>query len=346
MADSQLRLLHLATLLPTYPKSKTRDQLRESLYRNYGHVVGVRTLQRDLRTLLDDAYLCVMQTDPTGKGREGLGYCYGKTASTIGPKMEPSTALTLVMASEYASKLMPEEVSEAMRPYVRQAENTLNASGKKYGGWKEKVRSVPRYLCFLKPDVDEQIYHAATTALLNEKCLVITYKERTKPYQLHPLALVDRGLETILVAYVEEYREHRQFMLHRINTAITTTTSFKRPAEFEVDKLIEEGYFSVPLDNDNYEPMTLKLRLFVRPDGAEPWLDIEGTPLSQDQVVQRSEDRRSATVSATVRDTQELRSWLLGQGAQLEVTEPAYLRQFMADSSAVLWDRYKNMPAS
>jgi predicted DNA-binding transcriptional regulator YafY len=258
--------------------------------------------------------------------------------------MEPSTALTLVMASEFASKLMPEEVSTAMRPYVRQAENTLNAFGKKHENWKGKVRSVPRYLCFQKPDADPEIYHTVTNALLNDKRIVITYKEREASYQLHPLALVDRGLETILVAYVEEYEEHRQFMLHRINTAKASTISFKRPADFDIDKLIEEKYFSVPLDNDNYEPIKIEFKLFVRPDGAEPWLDIEGTPLSSDQLVQRSEDRQSATVSATVRDTQELRSWLLGLGAQLEVTEPAYLRQFMADSAEVLLDRYKKAP--
>jgi len=340
MANAQLRLLEIVRHLPRYPRIISTLNLRTALA-NANHKVGIRTLQRDLQSLVMESRLGIMQTKPTGRGKEGVGYCFKSDAKTFGPTMDHATALTLVMASEYISQMMPQEAVQAMHPYVGQAEGQLNSDRRKvHAGWRNKVRSVPRYLCFQKPDIDEGVYATVTTALLEDKCIEITYKEREKPYLLHPLTLVDRGIETILVAYAEEYKEHRQFMLHRMRSAKPTTFAVKRPKDFDIDTLIETGYFSVPLDNKRNTPIKLKLQLFKRHDGALPWIDVLGTPLSADQEVKPLGDNTTATLTATVRDTQELRSWLLGLGAQLEVIKPTYLRRFIRETVDVLGGRY------
>ena len=340
MANSQLRLLRIVSLLPKHPNQKSAKSLQNVLAQ-MGHDVDIRTLQRDLQTLVEESGLGIEQTRPTGRGKEGVGYCFKKGAKTLGPKMEYPTALTLVMANEYIAKLMPDEVSQAMEPFIAQAEASLGQDHKKvHAGWKDKIRSVPRYMCFEKPIIQPGIHGAVTEALLQDRCIEITYKSRLEPYMLHPLALVDRGLETILVAYVEEYKEHRQFMLHRIRTVRTTTFSVKRPPDFDIDELILHGYFSVPVENSQLEPIELKLRLLEQPDISSARLDIMGTPLSKDQKIEVSEDESSSIVTATVRDTQELRSWILGLGARAEVIEPAYLRQFVAHTIGLLNEKY------
>ena len=52
------------------------------------------------------------------------------------------------------------------------------------------------------------------------------------------------------------------------------------------------------------------------------------TPLSADQSIDINADR--ATVTATLPNTQQLRYWLLSQGAGLKVLEPASLRDDVA----------------
>ena len=106
------------------------------------------------------------------------------------------------------------------------------------------------------------------------------------------------------------------------------------------DELILHGYFSVPVENSQLEPIELKLRLLEQPDISSARLDIMGTPLSKDQKIEVSEDESSSIVTATVRDTQELRSWILGLGARAEVIEPAYLRQFVAHTIGLLNEKY------
>lgn len=323
-----------------HPNQKSAKSLQNMLAQ-MGHDVDIRTLQRDLQVLVEKSGLGIEQTRPTGRGKEGVGYCFKKGAKTLGPKMDYPSALTLVMANEYISKLMPDEVSQAMEPFVAQAEASLGQDRKKvHAGWKDKIRSVPRYMCFEKPCIEPEVHSAVTEALLQDRCIEITYKSRQKPYMLHPLALVDRGLETILVAYVEEYKEHRQFMLHRIRTVRTMTFAVKRPPDFNIDELILRGYFSVPIENNQLEPIELKLRLIELPKVSSARLDIMGTPLSKDQKIEVSEDEYSAIVTATVMDTQELRSWILGLGARAEVIEPVHLRRFVAKTIGSLHETY------
>jgi predicted DNA-binding transcriptional regulator YafY len=342
MANSHLRLLQIAQMLPMYPHSKTAKKIRQSL-KEIGQDVRTRTLQRDLLELMDFQELNIRTTPPTGPGREGPGYCYSRGAKTLGPEMDVSTALTLVMANEYATKLMPEEVVDAMRPFIGQAQSSLSSRHKRaHASWKKKVRSVPRYLCFQKPKIAKGIYNTVTDALFNDHCIEITYKEREKPYFLHPLALVDRGLETILVAYVQEYGEHRQFMLHRIRTITSTTMSVRRPRDFDIDQLIEDSYFSVPLDNKKNPDIKLEVRLFEQDGITSVIMDISGTPLSADQKLTLAKDEKSALVKATVKDTQELRAWLLGLGARAEVVKPAYLRRHMAEVARGMNESYLN----
>ena len=342
MSDSKLRLLQIVSKLPIAPRSISAKQL-QSMFRSDGQKVGIRTLQRDLQLLIKHSGLEIEQTKPTGRGKEGVGYCFKSGARTIGPRMDYSSALTLVMANEFVAKLMPETVVQAMQPFVAQAESSLGSDRQKvHAGWRNKVRSVPRYMCFEKPSVAQEVYDAVTTALLEDKCIEITYKEREKPYLLHPLALVDRGLETILVAYVQEYGEHRQFMLHRIRNIQRRTFAVKRPKGFDIDELIASGYFSVPLGRTQHNQIKLKIRLFEKKNAINPRVDITGTPLARDQVIELAEDGRSSTVTATVTDTYELRSWLQGLGARVEVIKPPYLRRVMINNINDLQALYPN----
>jgi predicted DNA-binding transcriptional regulator YafY len=342
VANSHLRLLQIAQLLPMYPHSKTAREIKQKL-QEIGQDVRTRTLQRDLLVLMDSPELDIRMTAPTGRGKEGLGYCYRQGAKTLGPEMDISTALSLVMANEHAAKHMPEEVVDAMQPFIAQAQSSLsNPHQRAHASWQNKVRSVPRYQRFQKPTIAPGIYTTVADALHNDHCIEITYQDRDKPYLLHPLALVDRGLETILVAYAQECGEHRQFMLHRIHTVTSTTKPVTRPTDFDIDQLIEDGYFSVPLNNKKSPNIKLEVRLFEQDSITSVSMDVSATPLSSDQKTTLTKDGKSALVKATVKDTQELRTWLLGMGASAEVLKPVYLRRHIAQVIGGMGSRYSD----
>ena len=130
------------------------------------------------------------------------------------------------------------------------------------------------------------------------------------------------------MAYVEDYEEHRQFMLHRIDElTVLNNIHFEVPDSFDIDELIEDGYFAVPRDNDSTKQIKLELRLFEEDRTPSAIWDVDGMELSDDQTIEWAEDKNSARVTATVNDTHEFRTWLLGLGSRVEILKPKSLRQ-------------------
>jgi predicted DNA-binding transcriptional regulator YafY len=98
------------------------------------------------------------------------------------------------------------------------------------------------------------------------------------------------------------------------------------PAGFDLDCYIQEGEFAYPVG----EPIRLEA-VFSR--GAA--FHLSETPLSADQRVTDLDDAR-VVVHATVENTAELRWWLCGFGAEVEVLAPADLREeFRAIAAAM-----------
>ncbi|HNW78941.1 MAG TPA: WYL domain-containing protein, partial [Candidatus Competibacteraceae bacterium] len=67
---------------------------------------------------------------------------------------------------------------------------------------------------------------------------------------------------------------------------------------------------------------------------------LSETPLSDDQAIEML-DAQTYRLRATVTNTLQLRWWLLGFGAQVEVREPASLRADMAGRARALAALYQ-----
>jgi predicted DNA-binding transcriptional regulator YafY len=142
---------------------------------------------------------------------------------------------------------------------------------------------------------------------------------------LNPLGLVSKDGMLYLVATEWNYKDPTHYALHRFVSAECSENVALVPDGFDFNRYVgEQEAFGYPESSD-----PIALEVLVSQDIAN---HLSERPLSKDQkIALLSEDQ--CRVTATVSDTQELRWWLRGFGAQLEVLKPATLRkEFKADA--------------
>lgn len=106
------------------------------------------------------------------------------------------------------------------------------------------------------------------------------------------------------------------------------STASRRRSDFDLDRyLYEERQFGYPVGTKD-----IALRALFDEDAA---FHLSERPLSKDQRLRKKKDGR-VLVKATVRDTQELRWWLLGFGDGVEVLAPTSLRKEFAAVAAAM----------
>jgi len=109
-----------------------------------------------------------------------------------------------------------------------------------------------------------------------------------------------------------------QLALHRFRGAELTDERVKQPKRFKLDDYINDR----PRDETSSEYIDLKFKA-----GNSVIDALRETPLSHNQGLCPADDDR-IIVSARVKETERLRWWLLGFGAQLEVLHPTHLREW------------------
>ncbi|MFV8836528.1 helix-turn-helix transcriptional regulator [Aquisalimonas sp. APHAB1-3] len=102
-------------------------------------------------------------------------------------------------------------------------------------------------------------------------------------------------------------------------------------SSFDLARYVDEGGLNFRLGN---EPLALELLL-----EEQTAFHLRETPLSQDQMTQDERDGR-VRLTATVSDTAQVRWWLLGLGANVEVVNPPHLRDEIAQALRQAASRY------
>ncbi len=146
-----------------------------------------------------------------------------------------------------------------------------------------------------------------------------------REWTLHPVGLIHRGPVTYLVCTLGEHGNTLQLPLHRFLWAKPSTFDARPPAPTamqEAKAMVASGFI-------NRGPV----RLVMEMDAAAA-THLQEARLSADQAIEPSETEDWVVVSATVDDTDQLRWWLRGYGDQVEILEPADLREWMAASLA------------
>lgn len=322
--DTQLRQWAMLKLIPQHPRQISARELTERL-NSEGFEVGKRTIERDL--------ISFSATFPliSNERSKPYGWSWSKDSETFSlPSMSPLQALTLELAHDHLSTLLPASLLRTLTPYFKCAEGVLSSGDgvKKLASWRKKVASVPATQPLIPPNYAEEVIEAVHSALLSDQRLEITYDSReqgkTKTYEVSPLGIVQRGAVTYLIGTIYNYTDTRLFALHRIKNAYLLDRPVITPVTFDLAAYIEHGF----LGFDNKGNIKLIVRL-TESAAAHLW----ETPLAADQKIE-TDQAGYVTVQATVPNTAQLRWWLLGFSDQLEVLEPAFLREEFATTAA------------
>ena len=125
----------------------------------------------------------------------------------------------------------------------------------------------------------------------------------------------------------------RVFTLNRVLRARLTTVPYKIPDQFDVGRYLLGGWNNLTQESD----AQVEVILLFTPDAAELLREGQGPPYHR---LDRLDDD-SLKLTLYVNDWQELLPWIRSWGAQVEVLEPAVLRQQCAQEAARLEARYR-----
>ena len=322
--DTHIRQYAMLKLIPQQPRQISARDLTERL-NSEGFEVGKRTIERDL--------ISFSATFPliSNERSKPYGWSWSKDAEAFSlPTMSPLQALTLELAHDHLASLLPASLLDTLAPYFKCADGVLSSGEgvKELARWRKKVAIVPAGQPLIPPDYAEEIIEAVHSALLAEQQIEISYTSRehreTKTYPAHPLGIVQRGAVTYLVATLYSYTDIRLFAVHRIQSAKVLNEPSHTPEGFNLKHFISQGALGFE------ENGQIKLVIRMTVGAAE---HLWETPLSLDQQIM-PDKVGWVLLQAIVVDTAQLRWWLKGFGQEVEVLEPAAIREEFSLQSA------------
>jgi len=333
MANIFCRQWVILEFIPRYPRRISISDILEKLERIVPRVVVPhhRTIQRDLDILAS----VVLSLEYEIEGRTQYWFI-GKEAGIIDlPRMSTPTALAFHLAEKHLHQQLPPAAIEELAPHFVTANKRLNERSTDYADWLNKVRVLPQTQSLIAPTIDSVILNTVYTALLDNKRFEGDYLGRKegeyKHYLVNPVALVVRGTVIYLVCTLRDYLEIRILNLNRFVAAEINETSRWVPNGFSIDDYIEEGHFDFLIGDD------IDLELIIDEEVA---IHLREAKLTEEQIL-TSLDNGQSLLIAKVKDTGQLRWWLLGFAEQIEVVAPKALRDEFAIKTQAMARKYQ-----
>ena len=311
--ETLMRQWLLLNRMPRRGRKGTR-YFQEAL-QEMGLDVSLRTIQRDLKEL--------SRHFPLQSDEERIsGWKWSEDAASFDiPGMDPHVAVAFKMVDLHLKNMLPESCLNFLRPYSKRAGEIL--SKLEDGGvarWPHKIGRISRHLTLEPPEIGNSVLGAVYDSLLLERQLEIAYHNRadteTEKGIIHPLGLVFVDNVAYLVCTFWDYQDIRQIALHRIHSAKLLDDPSQIPDDFKLKTYIAAGNFDFPQSE-----RTIQLKCLFDPYVAK---HLAESPVNNTQELVSQEDGR-VQLTVEVEDTAQLRWWLLGFGAQVEVVAPESL---------------------
>jgi len=323
------RQWELLKLIPSRGAGATATELALAL-QQAGFEVSKRQVERDLWELCEAFQLqCNEKSIP-------YGWRWPTDACVDFPGLTAAEALSLCLLKQTLGNLLPAPWLTVLGPRLASAEHKLASLKADLGdsaAWPDKVRVVQPSLPLLVPDITAEVLETVQECLLANEQVEVDYASgpdsSTRTLTLHPLAQVNRGPVSYLVATAWDYPDVRLYALHRITAARRLYQGLRRPPDFNVDDYLADG--ALQFGSHGLILMRAKVSLELAHHLSE-------TALSADQQI------KDGLLSATVTDSWQLSWWILSQGPQIEILEPASLRQRIQQSLEQALAAYKPVP--
>ena len=312
--DRLARLLAVASIL--YAKGSTEQGVPVTeIARLTG--MNVRTVYRDLRALEDELSVPIFQA---GRGR------YGIEKKFFLPPLHLSVpeAIVLFLAARLIARWSDEAdqvvistftkiASELPQPIARHVTATMLAVG---------AQSANERFTAIFNSVARGWAEGRVVDIVYEGTNGETRQTRVQPYALEPYA---EGRSIYLIAFDESVAALRTFKVERIKQAILTLDPYEIPESFDPDQFFAHSWGIWSAEGTPIEDVLLRFEKSVA-------RRVRETVWHRSQVLTDLPDGR-IEMTVKVAGIVEIRPWILSWGDQVEVLEPASLRD--AVSAAV-----------
>jgi predicted DNA-binding transcriptional regulator YafY len=312
------RLLDLLNLLGDTPASATQLQVRLA---SLGHSTTKRTVERDLLGLASTYPIdCDARSKP-------YGWRWRAGAPRLGAaSMDLNQALSFYLMAQHLSPLMPEAVSQPLKPYFLAAteriERGIDAAPIKQ--WPKRIHVVQPEQPLRSPKVLPAVRSAVMQALLEGKQLTISYNTQRKPEAadalsapVHPLGVVQHGRALYLAVRFYDYPDVRMVALHRVRKALLLDAPAQFPTGFNLAAWSQQAFGFGAMDA-SATTIALQAEFF-----GSAAMHLVESPLSSNQQVEVIEG--GIRLSATVTYDRRFLWWLRGFGADVRVLAPVIL---------------------
>jgi len=330
--DTLFRYLTMLQLIPRSPGRISTTALKEKL-EDRGFHIDTRSLQRDLRDRLSLHFPLICDDS-----QKPYRWFFDRDFQCHLPALDVPSALTLVLAEEYLSGLLPPVVIGQLSPHFSDARRLLDdLSNNGLSQWARKVRAIPNGKALIPAVLAETTWQTVAQALLEQKSIDVTYLSRTaeteKNLTLHPQGIVSRHSVTYLLALVEGFDDLRQFALHRVKQVAVSDVSWQVKDGFDIDTYIKSGAFGYLQGPDD---VTLEAEI------AHPvaWL-LQETPLAKTQKIVPLAESEAYYLTAIVPNDQQTLWWLMGMGANVKVIAPVSWREALKNNAEQVLAHYR-----
>jgi predicted DNA-binding transcriptional regulator YafY len=327
--NAVVRQLEILNFLPNTSVGMTTADLTRKL-KEAEFEVTKRSVERDLLKLEES---CGVRCDDTSKPYR---WYKTKTLANNLPGMDFADALSLALAEELLGKLLPVSFRKILEPKFSQARSKLAATtSNRYAKWMKRARYVSPTLPFLPPKIETRVLEAVQDAIVNEHQIQVRYSpayRRTGDRTLNPLALVQCGPITYLVATEFDYQEPRIYALHRISWVKMTDEPAQSPKDFSLDAFIGQGGMEFGGGK------VIRLKAEVSNELASY---LTESRLTKDQLL-KPLDGDKYVLTVTLKDSWQLTFWILSQGAEIAVVEPKELREQIQERLKAALNGYRS----
>lgn len=308
--ETLMMSLEMLKRIPRVGKISAPDLMRQ--LSGAGFDRDLRTIQRQLEVLSERF---AIERDDSSKP---YGYSWKSQAPGFSlPGLSEQESMLLTLAEQHLRNLLPVGLMKSMEGFFAQARIQLGPHQREQRprDWLRKVRVVSVTQPLLPPKVRNEVFEAVSNALYADHWLDVEYKNakaKLTTGRVMPLGIAQQGPRLFLVCRFEDYDNERTLAIHRLLKATDTGLGFTRPAGFDLQRFDDEGRFGF---GDGHH-IQIVFRL-----SALAGLHLVESPVSADQEHRTLRDGRTE-FTATVVESEQLRWWLRGFGAQLQMVKP------------------------
>lgn len=331
MTDTSLRYLSMLRLIPRGPKMITAVELLEKL-RAEDHKTSLRTIQRDLNTLSIQFPLISDESKPQG-------WSWKRDAPQLDiPPLSDDSAIGLIQLQSQLQQSLSQAAYSYLQPWFETARQRLKDTPAQNRAYAKRFRVTSRSFPLMSPKINPlsqaRVYEGVLTGTQLSVRYAARYSGVTKEYTVHPLGIVIADTICHLVCTINAHEDVRMLALHRIKDVENTQLLANKPRGFDLDDYLSKGNLGVL---QSQKPINLEIRMRNRSAAM-----LEETPLSTNQKVKTVSDDWK-TITATVPDSVQLRSWLKSYGADVEVIRPKSLRDEFCNCTKEQIKFYRDM---